>query len=710
MNIVIRSFFSLFFLVGWAAPLLAVTWYSQGSGIWGDGGTSQLWNTAANGSGTFFDGTDVPGLADDIVIQATHQIEIVNFTAAGNFLTIHTLSLEPDALLMGSVVGFTIGIDGNTVTVDGTIDYPTLTLVSTISGNFTTITGAGRAELETISFKHSLLLNSVSVDVDMLLHADFYPFEVVGSSFTGNFTVEPAVTLAIDGSLYLDSDARTNFVTNQYDLASLLLVRGKLQLSGNLQIGSNNNFFFDLELQVEPGGTLQLGNGAIVGGNGLGGFNNTEVEVKGTLATGAADPFKDLNSRFTVTMSPNSLCRFEGDSNQLLDADVKNAVYYDVELAGNGPKLLSGPLEIQHQITLGTILQLGNFDLYLSQQLSGGFLFATSTPSPNFSFIDTNGSGKVTAWIGGGNIDFRLGNGTYGNIHSTNLSTSPRGYMRMWVKSGVNPTGPGTATDYVDKTWHLEKVNPTTNFSFNLQLYWTLADEQSNFNRSACWVARHDGANWDMETPLPANALASSRFNVTEFGAFAVASAGLLPVELLDVRVDATPAGNLLQWRTATEQHNSHFEVEYSSNGTDFITLGQVAGQGNSRHENAYSWLHVTPQVAPDHYYRLKQVDFDGQFAYSKLVNLHTDVPLKTAFRLYPNPATDHLWVEIPYGSRAFSQLQIFSMDGRRVWQQAVSPGDRIELALDKWPAGTYLIYGRNTRGDARLLARFVRE
>lgn len=71
----------------------------------------------------------------------------------------------------------------------------------------------------------------------------------------------------------------------------------------------------------------------------------------------------------------------------------------------------------------------------------------------------------------------------------------------------------------------------------------------------------------------------------------------------------------MLEWATMSEANNSHFEVERSGNGTDFVTIAKVSGQGNSNQENLYQYFDRTP-LEEGNYYRLKQVDMDGSERY----------------------------------------------------------------------------------------------
>ena len=81
---------------------------------------------------------------------------------------------------------------------------------------------------------------------------------------------------------------------------------------------------------------------------------------------------------------------------------------------------------------------------------------------------------------------------------------------------------------------------------------------------------------------------------------------------------------NVLTWATATEQNNSGFEVERSTDGTSFIKIGLVHGAGNSTSQKEYSFTDSRVIANRTTYYRLKQIDLDNQFEYSNIISLRS--------------------------------------------------------------------------------------
>ena len=98
----------------------------------------------------------------------------------------------------------------------------------------------------------------------------------------------------------------------------------------------------------------------------------------------------------------------------------------------------------------------------------------------------------------------------------------------------------------------------------------------------------------------------------------------LLPVELIYFGTSIHKEGVLLEWTTASEIENSHFEVEISYNGINWFSIGVVQGAGNSMEENRYSF--IDNEIGSGvQYYRLKQVDYDGTEYFSNIKHFSFD-------------------------------------------------------------------------------------
>ena len=118
-----------------------------------------------------------------------------------------------------------------------------------------------------------------------------------------------------------------------------------------------------------------------------------------------------------------------------------------------------------------------------------------------------------------------------------------------------------------------------------------------------------------------------------------------------------------LEWVTSAELNNERFIVETSTEGEVFNRIGEIAGAGTSTEAHTYQFTHQTP-IAGANYYRLKQVDFDGTFAYSKVIAINA-VGNDKIF-VFPNPVKDQLNIQYDH-SKGPATLFLFDAMGRRI-------------------------------------------
>jgi len=141
-----------------------------------------------------------------------------------------------------------------------------------------------------------------------------------------------------------------------------------------------------------------------------------------------------------------------------------------------------------------------------------------------------------------------------------------------------------------------------------------------------------------------------------------------LPVELLSFTATKTGSVTDLAWTTATEENNSHFNVLKSTNGTDFEQIGSVnsfAPNGNSSIRLSYSSVDESP-VLGHNYYRLEQVDIDGQKHYSEILDVIWGVN-GDLVSIYPNPTNGSLNVDIATEKVSKVEVRVLDMTGRSI-------------------------------------------
>lgn len=117
----------------------------------------------------------------------------------------------------------------------------------------------------------------------------------------------------------------------------------------------------------------------------------------------------------------------------------------------------------------------------------------------------------------------------------------------------------------------------------------------------------------------------------------------VLPTELLDFTGKHIEGGNLLTWQTANETSNKGFEIERQKTANDsWETLGFVASKSSKKTANEYSFRDIAPHSMS--YYRLRQLDNDGQFTYSKTIAVQSST--KKGLKIYPSVTSSFLTVD----------------------------------------------------------------
>lgn len=159
-----------------------------------------------------------------------------------------------------------------------------------------------------------------------------------------------------------------------------------------------------------------------------------------------------------------------------------------------------------------------------------------------------------------------------------------------------------------------------------------------------------------------------------------------MPVEFSSFSAVKSGSNVKINWTTATETNNNYYIVEYSD-GDKFTSLSKVMASGFG---DTYAFTHLKVKYGV-HYYRIKQVDYDGRSSVTKAISIKLDQP---DIRIYPNPVSDNLEINIPRDINSTS-VKIINSIGQ-LMEESLSTS----IDLSHLTKGIYFIQIELTSGE----------
>jgi len=162
-----------------------------------------------------------------------------------------------------------------------------------------------------------------------------------------------------------------------------------------------------------------------------------------------------------------------------------------------------------------------------------------------------------------------------------------------------------------------------------------------------------------------------------------------LPVKFASFTATKMENTAALNWETATELNNKGFEVQRSINGENWATIQFVTANKNSA--NKYESIDKAP-VKAINYYRLKQLDINGQFTYSNIVSVNFRIENTLKYSFYPNPAKNNVLVSVGDFTSNTASLELVNIQGKKVLAREVKANSNVSIDISSLSKGIYFM------------------
>ena len=567
-----------------------------------------------------------------------------------------------------------------------------------------------------------------------------------------NITINAGATLRIKAGATLSVCGNfTNFGTLICEPTSTIqfIGSGLQTISGIL---NTPNSFANLVIN-KPSGSVQLLTNIDVSEN-FTTVNATSIfNINGKYMKVAGN-FTNFSGTTTFTGVGGSTVEFNGTGAQTFsNTNLPQILFNRVRMNKTGGRLyLTGVNSIMN---IDTALTLNSGIIYTRNLATlevnmKYYLPAAITGQNALSYIDGNLRRKISNPTGPSSpvipasYDFPVGDsltpGGYENANitfqSSTLVQDLLAYFTPWP-AGPPAIGPA-ASECVSYTydllpafdhgyWTFKRSTSTfggnyditlfnTGFGNNSGTFWTVAKANllSPPSASASW--RLKGSCF-----IASTAASTKRGNMnipaadsTSFNSLytTVQSNVQLPIELL--YFNAEPDGEVVKcsWETASETNNEYFEVERSFDGNEFYSIGRVKGFGLGVSNNTINYSLIDPDLCDDiRYYRLKQIDFDGQFGYSETIAL--TCKSKSTIELFPNPANSDLTCRFTQAENNDLNVSVHDIAGRIIQAEKIfgkKGVNQIHLNIDELSAGAYFLRISNAENNIKLQSQFFKK
>ncbi|HVZ55432.1 MAG TPA: T9SS type A sorting domain-containing protein [Chitinophagaceae bacterium] len=426
--------------------------------------------------------------------------------------------------------------------------------------------------------------------------------------------------------------------------------------------------------------------------NGLANTKPTINIASGTLNI-AGNITIGTNPTFSVS---NGTVNYNGSSSQSISTQA--VTYNNLILSGGGAKTLANN-------ATATVTGTATFTNGILNTTSANLLTinntATVTGASDNSFVQ----GPVKK-VGNTAFTFPVGNVANGyhplsiSAAGTGFGTQNNAYTAEYVRANAHSVGNTidnslsavSGCEYWNYTRNNGTSNPNVTLSWNaksscggkyITTTFSLAIGYYNSGQSK-WV-QASGSTITYNSANPYTTGTITRNSLSSFGAITFASlntgnASPLPVKFGDVKAYSVGTAVKVDWQAYNEVNVDHYEVERSTDGVHFSSIGSVAANNRTELSN-YTLTDAAP-VSGSSFYRIKNVDIDGKFSYSVIVKVSSSSEARMS--LYPNPVKGTtVALQITGLQKGMYNLRVFNTTGQQVYGQQIShPGGNVTQSL----------------------------
>lgn len=407
------------------------------------------------------------------------------------------------------------------------------------------------------------------------------------------------------------------------------------------------------------------------------------LQNSGTLYIAGANDTLYINGDFTNTSAAGltNNGRFYIRQNITNDQSSMAVGTGTLYLNGSGAQSLGGsqPFKTYHLVTNNSagITLNANLSVSGTHTFTNGLI--TTSVTPNYLIYEAGSSHSgsddtkhINGWvkkIGNTNFTFPVGDANYlRDIAISNLSASSEFNCRYYTPTSniynlASPLVQIRPSEY----WQLNQVSGGT---AQVTLNWdhskvamdnvVLADILSSLYTGGLWTSTGGSASGNVTTTgtITSNSTGT-------FGPFALGYKSFpVPLKLISFTAERRSGVSYLKWITDNEHNVDYFDIERSYNGTVFLTIGNAPARNSGMQEQYYF-----QDYSPLHgiaYYRIKMVDNDGKFSYSRIAAISEFDVVTGSFTIL-NPARDGITVLNRPGKSGVYNYNLYNNAGQLI-------------------------------------------